>query len=92
MATLSMYKKEMKLMGNHFEITVVAEEEAWAYAQIDKGVNEIKRIEKLRILQTVKIEIARILNSEAKARLRTNKKRKRRNRKIKHGEKKKETT
>ena len=34
-------------MGNHFEITVVAEEEAWAYEQIDKGVVEIQRIEKL---------------------------------------------
>lgn len=47
MATLSMYKKEMKLMGNHFEITVVAEDEGWAYEQIDKGVKEIQRIEQL---------------------------------------------
>ena len=47
MAASAMYKKAMKLMGNHFEITVVAEEEAWAYAQIDKGVKEIQRIEKL---------------------------------------------
>ena len=47
MATLSMYKKEMKLMGNHFEITVVAEDEGWAYVQIDKGVKEIQRIEQL---------------------------------------------
>jgi len=42
-----MYKKEMKLMGNHFEITVVAEDEGWAYVQIDKGVKEIQRIEQL---------------------------------------------
>jgi thiamine biosynthesis lipoprotein len=47
MTTLAMYKKAMKLMGNHFEITVVAEDEAWAYDQIDKGVQEIQRIEKL---------------------------------------------
>jgi len=44
---LSMYKKELKLMGNHFEITVVSEKEAWAYEQIDKGVKEIQRIEQL---------------------------------------------
>ena len=47
MAASAMYKKAMKLMGNHFEITVIAEDEAWAYAQIDKGVQEIQRIEKL---------------------------------------------
>jgi len=47
MANLSMYKKEMKLMGNHFEITVVAEDEGWAYEQINKGVKEIQRIEQL---------------------------------------------
>ena len=34
-------------MGNHFEITVVAEDEGWAYVQIDKGVKEIQRIEQL---------------------------------------------
>ena len=34
-------------MGNHFEITVVAEDEGWAYEQIDKGVKEIQRIEQL---------------------------------------------
>lgn len=34
-------------MGNHFELTVVAEEESWANAMIEIGVNEIKRIERL---------------------------------------------
>lgn len=34
-------------MGNHFEISVVAGDEAWANDMIDLGVNEIKRIEKL---------------------------------------------
>jgi thiamine biosynthesis lipoprotein len=37
----------MKLMGNHFEITVVANDETWANEKIQIGVNEIKRIEKL---------------------------------------------
>jgi thiamine biosynthesis lipoprotein len=37
----------MKLMGNHFEITVVANDESWANEKIQIGVNEIKRIEKL---------------------------------------------
>ena len=34
-------------MGNHFQISAVAEEEAWAYACIDAGILEIQRIEKL---------------------------------------------
>jgi len=34
-------------MGNHFEITVVATNEKWAFEKIDLGVLEIKRIEKL---------------------------------------------
>ena len=41
------FKKVMKLMGNQFEITVVAHTREWAYEMIDEGVNEIKRIEKL---------------------------------------------
>ena len=47
MPLLSLYKKEMKLMGNHFEITVVGENENWANEKIDLGVREIQRIEKL---------------------------------------------
>ena len=47
MPKLKLFKKAMKLMGNHFEITVVGKEEAWAFEKIDLGVNEIKRIEKL---------------------------------------------
>jgi FAD:protein FMN transferase len=43
----SIFKKEMLLMGNQFEITVVSEEEDWAYKRIDEGVEEIKRIEKI---------------------------------------------
>jgi thiamine biosynthesis lipoprotein len=37
----------MKLMGNHFEISVVANNESWANEKIELGVQEIKRIEKL---------------------------------------------
>ena len=46
-STLKEFKKADKLMGNMFEITVVAINEIWAYEQIDIAVNEIKRIEKL---------------------------------------------
>lgn len=41
------FKKAMKLMGNHFELSVVASEESWAVERIDAGVREIQRIEKL---------------------------------------------
>ena len=34
-------------MGNHFQISVVAEEEEWAHACIDAGIHEIQRIERL---------------------------------------------
>ncbi len=41
------FKRGMKLMGNHFEISVVADEEKWANERIDEAVAEIQRIEKL---------------------------------------------
>jgi thiamine biosynthesis lipoprotein len=47
MAQRSVFKKAMKLMGNHFEISAVAENEAWAHERIDAAVLEIQRIEKL---------------------------------------------
>jgi thiamine biosynthesis lipoprotein len=47
MDTKRAFKKEMKLMGNHFELSVIATEEAWALDCIDAGVKEIQRIEKL---------------------------------------------
>ena len=34
-------------MGNHFQISAVAEEEEWAHECIDAGILEIQRIEKL---------------------------------------------
>jgi thiamine biosynthesis lipoprotein len=54
MEQLNVYKREMKLMGNQFEITVVAAVEEWAYERIDEAVGEIKRIENL--LSTFKEE------------------------------------
>lgn len=45
--TAKEFKKAEKLMGNMFEITVVAVEENSAHKQIDIAINEIKRIEKL---------------------------------------------
>lgn len=41
------FRKTEKLMGNTFEITVVAEQEAWAEEHIKRAVLEIKRIERL---------------------------------------------
>jgi len=45
--SLSVYKKILKLMGNRFEISVVANDESFAYECIDEAVEEIRRIEKL---------------------------------------------
>jgi thiamine biosynthesis lipoprotein len=41
------FKRSCKLMGNHFEFTVVGGNEEWANAKIGAGINEIKRIEKM---------------------------------------------
>lgn len=41
------YSKTLKLMGNNFTITVVAENEPKGVEYIDVAINEIKRIEKL---------------------------------------------
>lgn len=47
MAVSSAFKRSCKLMGNHFELTVVADDEKWAHERIDAGVSEIQRIERL---------------------------------------------
>jgi len=44
---LAEFKHTQKLMGNRFEITVVAEDAAWANEKIMMAVNEIRRIEQL---------------------------------------------
>jgi thiamine biosynthesis lipoprotein len=43
----SVFHKDLKLMGNRFAISAVAEEEGWAMDRIEAGVREIQRIEKL---------------------------------------------
>jgi len=40
-------KKQCKLMGNHFVLSVVTDDEQQGNAQIDAGINEIRRIEQL---------------------------------------------
>jgi thiamine biosynthesis lipoprotein len=47
MDTTSVFKKGLKLMGNHFEISAVSDNEMWANERIDAGIHEIQRIEKL---------------------------------------------
>jgi thiamine biosynthesis lipoprotein len=42
-----LHRKTLKLMGNRFEITVVAEDGEWARKRIDEAVEEISRIERL---------------------------------------------
>lgn len=39
--------KSLQMMGNHFQFSAVADDEAWANTCIDKGIEEVRRIEKL---------------------------------------------
>jgi FAD:protein FMN transferase len=45
--TPALHKCALTLMGNRFEITVVAEDRIWANERIGAAVNEIRRIEQL---------------------------------------------
>ncbi|GAA3976998.1 FAD:protein FMN transferase [Mucilaginibacter dorajii] len=45
--SLAVYKRALRLMGNRFELSVVGDNETLAQAQIDAGIAEISRIEKL---------------------------------------------
>lgn len=56
----SVFKRALKLMGNRFELSVVAEDENWASECIDAGVAEIKRIEKLLTTFNEESETARV--------------------------------
>jgi thiamine biosynthesis lipoprotein len=47
MSRQTVFRKAMKLMGNHFELSVVAGEQEQAFQWIDAGVREIQRIERL---------------------------------------------
>jgi len=42
-----LYSKERRLMGNHFQISLVADDETWAIKKIDEAISEIQRIEEL---------------------------------------------
>jgi len=41
------HRRVLKLMGNRFEITVVADDEEWAQQRTEEAIGEIRRIEKL---------------------------------------------
>jgi thiamine biosynthesis lipoprotein len=43
----TVFTRAMKLMGNHFELSVVSNREDWAVERIEAGVKEIQRIERL---------------------------------------------
>src|SRR5258705_13871627 len=43
----SVYKQVLRLMGNRFEISAVADDESWANERIAEAVEEIRRIERL---------------------------------------------
>ena len=43
----TVYHKSLKLMGNHFQLSAMGEEETWAHECIDAGIREIQRIEKI---------------------------------------------
>jgi FAD:protein FMN transferase len=45
--TIGFFKRGVLLMGNHFEISAVANDEERAEERIDMAINEIRRIEKL---------------------------------------------
>ena len=47
LATDLLFRKTERLMGNRFEISVVAQEKGWAGECIDAAIAEIRRIEKL---------------------------------------------
>lgn len=47
MAQKTVHKRGLKLMGNHFEISVVSPDAYWAKQRIDAAVKEIRRIESL---------------------------------------------
>ncbi|WP_431209262.1 FAD:protein FMN transferase [Puia sp. P3] len=57
---MQVYKEAMKLMGNHFELSVVAEDPVWAHERIVAGVEEIRRIERLLTTYAGDSETSRI--------------------------------
>ncbi len=47
MSVETVFHKTLRLMGNRFQLSVVGDDEKWAYDCIDAGITEIQRIEKL---------------------------------------------
>ena len=45
--TKNIFGREIRLMGNRFEINLVATDPVWAHERIDSAINEINRVEKL---------------------------------------------
>jgi len=45
--SLNIFRRSIWLMGNQFELNVVAKDELWAEEQITQAINEINRVEKL---------------------------------------------
>jgi thiamine biosynthesis lipoprotein len=43
----TLHQQSLKLMGNRFEFTVVADDAVWAQARIGEAIDEVRRIEKL---------------------------------------------
>ena len=61
---VSAHKRQVKLMGNQFEFTVVSEDKFWAEERIDEGISEVKRIEALLTTFNEESQTARI-NAQA---------------------------
>ncbi len=59
-----LFKKEVKLMGNGFELTVVSNNGQWAGERIEEGIQEIKRIENLLTTYNEESETA-LINKNA---------------------------
>ncbi|WP_454804332.1 FAD:protein FMN transferase [Mucilaginibacter phyllosphaerae] len=45
--TLTTFNRETRLMGNRFDINLVANDAIWAHARIDSAIAEINRVDKL---------------------------------------------
>jgi thiamine biosynthesis lipoprotein len=45
--TSTIFNREIRLMGNRFEISLVATDPVWAHTRIDSAIAEINRVEKL---------------------------------------------
>lgn len=43
----ALFKRQLRLMGNQFEISVVSNDGEWAHERIDLAIGEIRRIERL---------------------------------------------